>query len=311
MTYEELRQRQNWSLYQKIDHTIGAMESFISYVENQNKSAYISFSGGKDSTILLDIVRRFIKKDFKAVFCNTGNEWPDIIKFVSSYDNVETIRPALTIKEIISRHGFPLISKEQAYYIDECRRTKKESVIKKRTQGIGNERNYAISLKWMFLLYMPFCVSAKCCEYLKKAPFKLYEKKNNSLPILGTMAVESQMRKRQYVERGGCNSFSGRIASHPLSIWTDNDIFEYSHKFNIPLCNIYNIPGVHQTGCMFCGFGAHLEKYSRFERLYRLYPKAYATFMNYSNNGYTYRDALRLTGVQLPDENRQLEFKYD
>lgn len=57
---------------------------------------------------------------------------------------------------------------------------------------------------------------------------------------------------------------------------------------------------------LFCGFGAHIEKISRFELLYDLHPKAYNVFMNYQNNGYTYREALRAIGVQLPDETPRL-----
>ena len=61
---------------------------------------------------------------------------------------------------------------------------------------------------------------------------------------------------------------------------------------------------------MFCGFGAHLEKRSRFELVYKLHPKFYEAFMKYENNGTTYREALRKIGVMLPDEIRQLEFNF-
>lgn len=67
-----------------------------------------------------------------------------------------------------------------------------------------------------------------------------------------------------------------------------------------------NHKGRTRTGCMFCGFGAHMEKVSRFELLYDLHPKAYNVFMAYQNNGHTYREALRAIGVQLPDETPRL-----
>lgn len=65
MTYEELKIRQNWTLHQKIDHAAGTIESFLSQTEGK---AYISFSGGKDSTVLLDIARRFVRRGLPAVF---------------------------------------------------------------------------------------------------------------------------------------------------------------------------------------------------------------------------------------------------
>lgn len=122
------------------------------------------------------------------------------------------------------------------------------------------------------------------------------------------MAGESRLRQQQYIIRGGCNAFYGHIASYPISIWTDADIWAYLRKFKVPYCELYD-KGHTRTGCMFCGFGAHLEKVSRFELLYDLHPKAYKVFMNYKNNGTTYREALR-TIVQLPDENRQLKINF-
>lgn len=91
MTIQELNTRQGWTLSQKIDHAVGTVEAFLS---RTGKVPYVSFSGGKDSTVLLDIVRRFVDRDIKAVFCNTGNEYPEIVRFVRSTENV-TIREAL------------------------------------------------------------------------------------------------------------------------------------------------------------------------------------------------------------------------
>lgn len=44
----------------------------------------------------------------------------------------------------------------------------------------------------------------------------------------------------------------------------------------------------------------------RFRALYNLHPKLYQMAMNYTNNGYTLRYALRRMGVQLPDEQPEL-----
>ena len=114
MTIQELNTRQGWTLSQKIDHAVGTVEAFLS---RTGKVPYVSFSGGKDSTVLLDIVRRFVDRDIKAVFCNTGNEYPEIVRFVRSTENVTIIRPGITVREVIGKYGFPLISKEQAHGI--------------------------------------------------------------------------------------------------------------------------------------------------------------------------------------------------
>lgn len=80
MTKKDLFERQKWPLSQKIDHTLGAIDQFCSRL---NDRVYVSFSGGKDSTVLLDLCR-IVKPNIKVTFCNTGNEYPDIIKFVRS-----------------------------------------------------------------------------------------------------------------------------------------------------------------------------------------------------------------------------------
>ena len=306
MTIQELKTRQGWTLSQKIDHAVGTVEAFLS---RTGKVPYVSFSGGKDSTILLDIVRRFVDRDIKAVFCNTGNEYPEIVRFVRSTENVTIIRPGITVREVISKYGFPLISKEQARNIRQARTTKSEKLRNIRLHGTNSKLGLTygkISDRWKPLINAPFMVSEQCCDLLKKRPLHRYEKETGEVPIIGTMATESRRRMLLYVTRGGCNSFAeNHEASYPISIWTDADIWAYLRKFKVPYCELYD-KGHTRTGCMFCGFGAHIEKISRFELLYDLHPKAYNVFMNYQNNGYTYREALRAIGVQLPDETPRL-----
>jgi 3'-phosphoadenosine 5'-phosphosulfate sulfotransferase (PAPS reductase)/FAD synthetase len=76
---------------------------------------YVSFSGGKDSTVLLDIARQMYP-DIKAVFVSTGLEFPEIIQFVKSKENVDIIRPKMNFKQVIQTYGYPFISKE----VSEC-----------------------------------------------------------------------------------------------------------------------------------------------------------------------------------------------
>lgn len=76
---------------------------------------YVSFSGGKDSTVLLDMVRK-LYPDVKAVFVDTGLEYPEIREFVKSFDNVDWLRPKMNFKQVIEKYGYPFISKE----VSEC-----------------------------------------------------------------------------------------------------------------------------------------------------------------------------------------------
>ena len=113
MDIKELKERQGWSLSQKIDHSLGTIDQFISRLDGK---VYVAFSGGKDSTVLLDLCR-IIKPDIMAVFCNTGNEYPDIVKFVNKLRktegyNIEIIHPKLRPGQVLEKYGFPLVSKE-------------------------------------------------------------------------------------------------------------------------------------------------------------------------------------------------------
>lgn len=175
ITLQELNLRKKWPLSQKIDHSLGVIDQFYSF----NKGlVYVGFSGGKDSSVLLHLIRRVFDKECLGVFCNTGNEFPDIIKFVRSVSNVQIIRPQYTVKQIIDQYGFPLISKEQSKYIREAKHTKNEQVYQRRMFGKrGSAFQGCISDKWKFLTKAPFEVSERCCEFLKKSLFINLKKK--------------------------------------------------------------------------------------------------------------------------------------
>jgi 3'-phosphoadenosine 5'-phosphosulfate sulfotransferase (PAPS reductase)/FAD synthetase len=286
VTRNELSERLNWTLDQKIDHALFTIEKALAFSDN---NAYVSFSGGKDSTILLYLAR-IIKLDIKAVFFNTTNEFPEIYKFIKGV-NCQTIQPEMNLKSVIEKCGFPLVSKEQAQYIREARTTKSEKLLELRLNGRkGNQGK--ISEKWKHLISAPFDVSEKCCYYLKKRPAYKFEKENKLLPIIGTSVNESRLREQKYLKTG-CNAFTvNRPASYPLSIWNTEDKWAFIRNQKIPYCEIYD-KGETQTGCMICGFGCHRD--DRFIRLKESQPRAFEIGMNYKNKDITYEDAINFT----------------
>ncbi|MDR1583078.1 MAG: phosphoadenosine phosphosulfate reductase family protein [Prevotellaceae bacterium] len=306
MTVEELKYRQSWSLEQKIDHAVGVVSFFK---EKVNGKIFTSFSGGKDSTVMLDIIRRFVDKNIPAVFCNTGNEYPEVVKFVRSTDNVTAIRPEIRMKQVIERYGFPLVSKEQSQYIRQAKHTHSEKLRNIRLYGSINGIG-KIAERWKFLINAPFDVSEKCCYFLKKKPFDKFHRESGLYPVIGTMAGESRLRFQKWLKTG-CNSFeTNMIASYPLSIWTEADIWAYIRKFNLPYCPVYDT-GIKRTGCVVCGFGCHLKNDRRFYFLKENKPKIYEHFMQMENNGITYREALQYCGIDFPDSiNKQLKIDF-
>ena len=298
MTYEELKYRQSWTLEQKIDHAAGVVSSFST---RTNGNIFASFSGGKDSTVMLDLCRRFVNKTIPAVFCNTGNEYLEVVRFVKSTDNVTVIRPEIHIRQIIEKYGFPLISKEQSQYIRQAKHTNSEKLRNIRLYGSINGIG-KIAERWKYLINSPFDVSEKCCDFLKKKPFEKFRKETGLFPVIGTMASESRLRFQKWLKYG-CNSFeTNMIASYPLSIWTENDIWAYIRKYNLPYSPIYDM-GIKRTGCMFCGFGCHIKGDRRFYFLKENKPKIYNHFMQMQNNGISYKEALQFCGIDFPDSN--------
>lgn len=115
----DLYQMQSLPLEAKIQMTKRRIQEWVD--EYGEEGVYISFSGGKDSTVLLDIARS-IYPDMKAVFVDTGLEYPEIRQFVNTFDNVDILKPKMTFKEVIEKYGYPFIGKEVANNVDGARR---------------------------------------------------------------------------------------------------------------------------------------------------------------------------------------------
>lgn len=231
---------------------------------------YVAFSGGLDSTVLLDIARS-VRPDIPAVFVDTGIEYPEIRDFVKTVDNVVWVRPKKPFTQIIQEYGFPVISKEQAQYIDVYRTTKSDKLRETRWSGNKHKRG-KISEKWKFMVDAPFKISDKCCDFMKKEPSKRYEKETGRAAMIGTRADESSKRTQDYLKYG-CNSFDGKRAlARPLSIWSHDDIQAYLHHKNLPYSKIYDM-GYDRTGCAFCAFGCHMNNPNKFQIMKTTHPR--------------------------------------
>ena len=176
-----------------------------------------------------------------------------------------------------------------------------------------NKSNFSQE-KYKFFLNAPFEISNKCCNVMKKKPAHTYSRKSGEKPITAQMASESRLRTQKWLQNG-CNAFDAKNPiSNPMSFWTEQDVLLYIKQNNLELCSVYGdivedltgteevegqltisdlegfedmglfdakrLPlkttGCSRTGCVFCGFGCHLEKSpNRFERLSITHPKLY------------------------------------
>ena len=150
----QLKQRQALPLWMKEELT---RNRIIAWYERWNGDVAVSFSGGKDSTVLLHMVRAIYPK-VGAVFVDTGLEYPEIRDFVKSIENVKWLRPELKFKHVVEKYGYPVVSKAQARYISDVQNKNSNNIntVKLRLTGItstGKTCNHMkISKKWLKLI---------------------------------------------------------------------------------------------------------------------------------------------------------------
>lgn len=339
----DLKQMQSLPLEAKIVMTQQRIWQWYDYWDGE---VYVSFSGGKDSTVLADLVARFCKRygyKLYLFFVNTGLEYPEIQKFVKTFAEwlrntygidvqIDIVRPKMRFDEVIKKYGYPIVSKEVGNAISGARKSINKGTYSLRLKQLGVEEyeygglynsgkhDYESSVagskftkrKWRFLLDADFETSDKCCDVMKKAPAKQYGKETGRKPIIATMASESKLREAKWMKYG-CNAFEkGNPTSQPMSFWTEQDVLHYLKKNNVPYCSVYGdiqvkppknaeegqinlidylgcyeqedileTTGCNRTGCIFCGFGCHLEKEpNRFQVLKETHPRQYEYCIN-------------------------------
>jgi len=320
MTYKTNRKeydiKKNWTLDQKIEHT---KNRILQFYEHNNGKVYLAFSGGKDSTVLKHIIDN-MELSIKKVFSNTTNEHFEIINFVKTFGkDIIWTSPEKSFKQIIKEIGVPIISKKVSMMINTINNPtgKNEATINLYSTGIKQDgskgsAHLILPKKYKYLLDIKFPATQECCDILKKKPMHEYEKQSSERPIVATLAEESLMRMQSYFQTG-CINYNQNVAK-PMSIWTEDDVWEYINKYNVEICDIYYdkeiylqdniieylkimnnkrnciifdindnkiiIKGEHRTGCSFCGFGVHLEKgMNRFDKIALRTPKKYISMM--------------------------------
>ena len=191
-----------------------------------------------------------------------------------------------------------------------------------------NDRSQFSQEKYSFFLDAPFEISNKCCNVMKKEPAHRYQKQTGRNPMTAQMASESRLRAQKWLQNG-CNGFDLKSPiSNPMAFWTEQDVLLYIKTHNIPICSVYGdivkdagdgvegqmdlediygkelfdlgrpllkTTGCNRMGCMFCGFGCHLEKpgEGRFERMKITHPKQYDYIMRpWEEGGLNYKEVI-------------------
>lgn len=343
-TRQDLQMLQALPLDLKISMTKARIRQWIN--EFGEEGVYVSFSGGKDSTVLLHLVREMYPR-VPAVFCDTGLEYPEIRDFVKTFDNVTWLRPKMNFRQVIETYGYPIISKQVSKRLYEWDNAIKKGKDITQTEAYKEftgtsffqkkgfsepKKSFHNKEKWMFMTNAPFKCSHKCCDIMKKSSFKKMEGKYS---MTAQMAQESINREKVWLLHG-CNAFDAKTPiSNPMSFWTEQDVLYYIHKYGIQIASVYGevvadtevegqmdfsefgfdmgrqnfkTTGVKRTGCMFCGYGCHLEKpgEGRFEQMKETHPKQYSYIMRpWDEGGLGYKEV-----IDWINEHGNLDIRY-
>lgn len=222
----------------------------------------ISFSGGKDSTVLLDLVIKVFQemldqKQIEMMYLVPSYAFeitfPETFSFIKSIKEnyqqnfikeIYFAKPKYAWNTILKEYGYPIYSKQISVIINRITNVKSKNGLTKWIFGINTTR-FKLSKKRLFLLdkrmrdwsnydfenkeyFGPtldekyYFYSEKCCNYIKGG-LKHIKKPS----FVGTMASESQLRKQSWINYG-CNVITkNHELSRPLSIFNSSDIWRY------------------------------------------------------------------------------------
>lgn len=227
---------------QKLDYTIGLIKKAL---KRFNKPI-IACSFGKDSIVVLHLLKTHTD-NFRVLWNNTLIEYPDTYEFARkiikdwNLDCIE-VKPQVTFWQIVEKYGFPIYSRN----------------------SVGNLQT----------------ATYKCCYELKKKPTSI-ALKNIEHDIYFTGLTRFESRLREFSARLYGDLFYSKKwkhwKCHPILNWTQQNVWGYIKRFNVPYNPIYDkneveIEGGIRTGCWPC---TQAVKYGKIQHLRRYYPKLF------------------------------------
>lgn len=226
---------------------------------------YLSFSGGKDSTILHYLIDMALpNNNIPRVYSNTGIDLNEVTKFVKemslSDNRIIMIKPSLPIKETLDKYGYPFKSKLHSYLVEKYQRLGMTKGVKNYLE-IGDKphlRSCPKKLRYQFTKEFNIKISDRCCLEMKEKPLTKWSKENNkNIAITGIMVAEGGRRTKSkcFVKVSKNISFF-----NPLSKVTEEFEKWFLEQYKIKLCKLYYPPyNFIRTGCKGCPFALNLE----------------------------------------------------
>lgn len=284
-----------------------AMSRIINQYDLTQGSIYLSFSGGKDSTVLAHLIMMLdLPTKIPFVFANTGIEMDATLRFVKNfpYENIVIVKPTKPFGKILKDYGKPALSKLKSDMISTYQKHLDEPFKTSRARQLisgQRERNFEVvegrvsqklANKHFHFLHpdTEFKVANKCCFYMKKEPFRLFEMEIEAKGSFnGVRRAEGGTRALMYQTCVQVKQKKGKPFhfSMPIIDWSDEMVEEFIKAHNISLSDAYEKYGMKRTGCIGCPYGKNLEH--ELKILHDFEPQRYKATMHWLKDVYMYQ----------------------
>lgn len=228
-------------------------------------NAYLSFSGGKDSTVfhyLLDLALPGNK--IPRLFINTGIEYEYIVDFVKKLEQkdsrIQIVNSNVNIKKMLEIEGYPFKSKEHSLKIGEYQKSSRtKSVVRYKEMSGKSRYGCPKCLLYQFDHNFSLKLSDKCCYRLKKDIATNFAKENKKHILMTGMLAE------EGGQRANINCIVTKkdklVKFHPLLFCSTEWEDWFIKKYNIKLCKLYYPPfNFKRTGCKGCPYALDLQE---------------------------------------------------